>query len=180
METAGTVTPQDATPQHSEYKSEQATEQAAAPQPWAFGGWLFLLGFGIWLGPFRLLFNLWGLYQPLFSDGNFSDILHAASAGFILLIFTEMLINLLMLALSVYLIYLFMRKSRLLPKYFFILAAMAATFLLGDTLITSLMFPQLEVWTDDIIKSLCSSAFALGIWVPYLYLSERAKNTFVN
>lgn len=179
METAGTVTPQDATLQNSEYKSEQPAEQAAPPQPWAFGGWLFLLGFGICIGPFRLLFNLWGLYQPLFSDGNFSDILHAASAGFILLIFTEMLINLLMLALSVYLIYLFMRKSRLLPKYFFILAAMAATFLLVDTLITSLMFPQLEVWTNDIIKSLCSSAFALGIWVPYLYMSERAKNTFV-
>lgn len=179
MDIAGNATPPDATTQHTRPVLEIAPEQAAALQPWAFGGWLFLLGFGICLGPFRLLFNLWGLYQPLFSDGNFSDILHAASTGFILLIFTEMLVNLLMLAISVYLIYLFMRKSRLLPKWFFILAAMAATFLLSDTLITSQMFPQLEVWTGDIIKSLLSSAIALGIWVPYLYMSERAKNTFV-
>lgn len=179
MDMTGTATPPEATTPHTGPTLEIAPQIAPPAQPWEFGGWLFLLGFGICIGPFRLLFSLWGLYQPFFSDGNFSDILHAASVGFILLIFTEMLINLLMLALSVYLIYLFMRKSRLLPKYFFILATMAATFLLVDTLITSLMFPQLEVWTNDIIKSLCSSAFALGIWVPYLYMSERAKNTFV-
>jgi len=167
MDTAGTATPQT------------TLDNDGTPQAWAFGGWLFLVGFGIWLGPFRLLFNLWGLYQPFFSDGHFTDILHAASAGFILLICAEMVVNLLMLAISVYLIYLFMRKSRRLPKWYFILAVMAATLLLGDTLATSLMFPELEVWTDDILKSLLSSAIALGIWVPYLYISERAKNTFV-
>lgn len=171
MNTAGTATPHDGSEDHRIHQT--------APQPLAFGGWLWLLGCGIWLGPFRLLFNLFGLYHPLFSNGQFSDILHAGSAGFIGLIVAEMVLNLLMLAISVYLIYLFMRKSRLLPKWFFILATIAATFILGDTLITSLMFPQLEVWSSDIIKSLLNSAIALCIWVPYLYRSERAKNTFV-
>ncbi len=41
------------------------------------------------------------------------------------------------------------------------------------------MFPQLEVWTDDIFKSLLSSTIARGSWVSYLYISERAKNTVV-
>lgn len=167
MDTSGTLTIQT------------AAEPSPPTQPLAFGGWLLFVGFGIWVGPFRLMANLWGLYQPLFSDGNFEDILHAASMGFIALIFAEMLVNAFMLLMSVYLIYLFMRKSTLLPKYFFILAATAATFLALDTWITSLMFPEMPVLSKDMIQSFASSAIALLIWSPYLFISERAKQTFI-
>jgi hypothetical protein len=172
METAGAATPQ-AIP-------EATAETTGTPQAWAFGGWLLLVGFGIWLGPFRLVYNLWGTYQPLFSDGHIEDILHAASMSFILLLCAELLVNLVLFAISLYLIYLFMRKSRQLPKWYFILAASTAVFLLIDTLLISLMFPDLEVFTDDVIKLLVGCAISLSVWVPYLYISERAKNTFVH
>ena len=172
METAGAATPQ-AIP-------EATAETTGTPQAWAFGGWLLLVGFGIWLGPFRLVYNLWGTYQPLFSDGHIEDILHAASMSFILLLCAELLVNLVLFAISLYLVYLFMRKSRQLPKWYFILAASTAVFLLIDSLLISLMFPDLEVFTDDVIKLLVGCAISLSVWVPYLYISERAKNTFVH
>lgn len=167
MDTTATLTAQN---------SAQTPEMS---QPLAFGGWLIFVGIGIWVGPFRLLASLWGLYQPLFSDGNFEDILHAASAGFITLIFAEMLLNMLIFAGSIYLIYLYMRKSALLPKWYLLVAATAATFLSLDALATSLMFPDLEVMTKDMIQSFGTSAVALLIWTPYLHFSQRAKQTFI-
>jgi len=148
-------------------------------EPWGFEGLLLLLGLGVLTSPLRAINNIWATYSPMFSDGTMEDIMVNASLGFKSIIITEIIVNIAFLILSVYLIKLFFKKKAIFPKWYLILAASSLGFLLVDTLVLSLMFPNLEVMTTDIIKATASGAIALFLWSPYLYKSERSKNTFI-
>lgn len=148
-------------------------------EPWGFEGWLLLLGLGILTSPLRMINNIWATYSPMFIDGTMEDIMSNASLGFKSIIVTEIIVNIAFLLLSVYLIKLFFNKKAVFPKWYLILAASSLGFLLVDTFILNLMFPNLEIMTTDIIKGAASGAVALFLWSPYLYKSERSKNTFI-
>jgi len=148
-------------------------------EPWGFEGLLLLLGLGILISPVRMINNIWATYPPMFSDGTMEDIMSNASLGFKSIIVTEIIVNIAFLLFSVYLIKLFFKKMAVFPKWYLIFAASSLGFLLVDTLILSLMFPSLEVMTTDIIKGIASGSVALFLWSPYLYKSERSKNTFI-
>lgn len=148
-------------------------------EPWRFEGWLLLLGFGVVISPFRTIINLWTAYSPMFSDGTMEDIMVNGSLGFTAIIIIEIITNIGFLLLSVYLIKLLFQKKAIFPKWYLIAASCSLGFLLVDTLVHSLMFPNIEIITTDIIKAIASGAVGLLIWSPYLYKSERSKNTFI-
>jgi hypothetical protein len=102
-----------------------------------------------------------------------------APLGFKSIIITEIVLNIAFLILSVYLVNLFFKKKAIFPKWYLILAAASLGFLVIDTLVLSLMFPNLDIMTTDIVKAMASGAVALFLWSPYLYKSERSKNTFI-
>ncbi|WP_019027698.1 DUF2569 family protein [Colwellia piezophila] len=149
-------------------------------EPWGFNGWLLLLGLGILLSPIRLINNFWTSYAPIIADGTMEDILFNASLGFKSIVIIEIIANIGFLILSVYLIKLFFKKNVIFPKWYLIFAACTMIFLLADTLILSLMFPNIEFLTTDVQTALASCAVALCLWSPYLYQSTRSKNTFIH
>lgn len=148
-------------------------------EPWRFGGLLLLIGFGVLLSPLRMLNNLWLTYSPIFSDGTMEDIMMNASLGFKSIILIEIAVNISLFILSIYLIKLLLKKKSIFPKWYLIFAACTLLFLLLDTAILSFMFPKMEVLTTDVISGLAGSALAICAWSPYLFKSERSKNTFI-
>ena len=147
--------------------------------PWRFEGWLLLLAFGILVSPFRLSFNFWRTYSPIWNDGTLHDIMVTASLGFKLVIISEIVANVVFLGLSTFLIYLFLKKKAAFKTWYFIFAASSMAFFIANSLVVILVFPNIPVVGADILKSLLSSSIALFIWAPYLFKSERSRNTFV-
>lgn len=148
-------------------------------EPWGFEGWLLLLGFGILVSPLRMINNLWITYSPMIADGTMEDILVNASLSFKSIVIIEIIVNIVFLMLSLYLINLFFKKKIIFPKWYLIFASCTLIFLILDTLILSLMFPNIEFLTTDVLTAIASCAVALCLWSPYLYKSERSKNTFI-
>lgn len=147
--------------------------------PWSFDGWLLLLAFGIIVSPFKLSFNFWKTYSPIWNDGTLHDIMLTASLGFKLVIISEILANLVFLGLSVFLMFLFFKKKAVFITWYFYIAASSMTFFIVNSLIVILVYPNIPVVGSELIKALISAAIALFVWGPYLYKSERSKNTFV-
>jgi hypothetical protein len=152
----------------SSVASDAPAQAPAGPK--GLGGWLILPLIGTCLSPW---FVAWSAIQSigLLSTPGIADDLRA----FILAeIVANALLALLWLAA---LVLMFMRK-RAYPRLF--IAATVATFLLvaGDLLIAAVVF-NLPPDASD-IKSLARSLVGCAIWVPYMLVSKRVANTFVN
>ncbi|MBB3698258.1 DUF3857 domain-containing protein [Flammeovirga yaeyamensis] len=147
-------------------------------ESWEFGGWLILPLLGIMFSPLRVLYDVFttGYFSPYFwSNIETSD----QSIQLFLLVIMEFAINSFTLVLSVFTLILAFNK-RTSTKYFY-----------STLLVTGLIFPLIdngfyyliyEEFTDADFKELSSqvikSLTACAIWVPYIFYSERSKNTF--
>lgn len=77
------------------------------------GGWLILVGAGIVINPIRLLVIL-ALYLPIFSDGTWEALTTVGSKSYHPLLgpelIGEIICNMVLVAVSIYFIYLFFSK----------------------------------------------------------------------
>jgi len=147
--------------------------------PWEFAGWLLLLAFGVLISPFKLSFHFWQAYSPIWNDGTIQDIMVTASLGFKLVIMSEIVANVVFFGFSIVLMYLFFKKKSAFKTWYFVMAASSMAFLIVNSMVVILVYPNIPVAGTDILKSLLSSSIALFIWAPYLFKSERSINTFV-
>ncbi|ANQ51203.1 DUF3857 domain-containing protein [Flammeovirga sp. MY04] len=147
-------------------------------ESWEFGGWLILPLFAILFSPLRVLYDVVSTdyFSPFFwSNLQSSD----NSIQLFLLVILEFAINSFTLVLSILTLFLAFNK-RTSTKYFY-----------SALLITGLIFPLIdngfyylifEEFTDADRKELSSqvikSLSACTIWIPYIFYSKRAKNTF--
>ena len=167
---------------YSEYQLE-TLEVSESREPLKLGGWLILVGLGVVLGPFRLLLLIGTTFSPIFTDGTWealttqsSEVYSPIWAPFLI---GEILINLMMVFIGIYLIYLFFTKKSSFPKWYFGLALFSTVFIVVDAYIVTLVVPDIEVFDTETMKELARSLAGLLIWSPYLLLSERSKDTFI-
>lgn len=153
-------------------------------QALGIGGLLILVAIGICLTPFKMIFVLVTTYPPIFEDGTWEALTSVESdvysAFWAPLLLAEIFVNLVILIIGFYLIYLFFMKKKLLPVWYFGAALFSACFIALDSYVVSLLLPEIEVFDKETVKELIGSIFALCIWSPYLFYSQRAKDTFVN
>lgn len=181
----------DLTLESQQHTSQTIPAQVTSLQPeneataLPIGGWLILVAIGVVIAPFRVSFEMASLFIPIFTDGTWdmlaestSEYYDPALAAFIA---GEIAINTLIICCSFYLIVLFFKKKRQFPHWYFGLALASTGFILFDAAIAKIVFfPETEMFDTDTIKELARSAIALLIWTPYLFVSQRAKNTFIN
>ena len=150
----------------------------------AIGGWLILIGFGIIVGPIKMLFSVFPIYWGLFTDGTWEAISIQSSEAYspllMSIILTELITNSVILIISIYIIYLFLSKLSSFPKWYAGLALFSVSFIILDANLITLIDPSSEVFSNDVVKELARSLFALLIFAPYLFISKRAKETFVH
>ncbi len=146
------------------------------------GGWLILVGIGVILSPITLLVDGYALLE-FFKEGGIdllsdptSEIYHPSLLYFI---YAECVVNVVLLICSVYAVYLYFSKHFRFPKFYIGLMIGYLLILLIDCMVSDYLVPQETAFDDETIIELAKSALRCVIWVPYLLLSVRVKNTFV-
>ncbi|HEY0741012.1 MAG TPA: DUF3857 domain-containing protein [Chryseosolibacter sp.] len=139
------------------------------------GGWLILIGIGVVFTPFRLLYDF-STTSDLLTGSGWLTMLAAkqyALAAFV--IFTQVY-NLVFLLLSVLIIVLFFQRRSSFPRLIMIQLASNAALLLIDSIVLNVAGdnPSPSDY-DQAVRPIISAL----IWVPYLHLSHRVKETFV-
>jgi hypothetical protein len=154
------------------------TEAATAPQPEStpvgIKGWLILPAIGTVLSPIYLSIAVFKLAPSL-------EKIWAAKAslstGLLAFVAVETVLNIAFIVGWLAAILLLTLKSRYYPKAYVVLMCGMVTFLLVDMVISAGAYNHQPDQED--LMSLARTIFVAAIWVPYMLLSKRVKNTFV-
>lgn len=153
------------------------------PQLQGLGGWLFLVGVGICLGPISrtlLLLKNWEGYFSIHIWQTFalpqSEQYHPAYAPFLIF---ELLGNIALLGLNVLVVAFYFAKRKWFPKSYVLLLWSNALFLLTDELVGA-QFPFLPNDSKAVaLQQVFRLMFLATIWTLYMVRSRRVKATFV-
>ena len=165
------------------------SELAASPtvseiEPVGISGWLLLPALAMIISPFRIAFEFYQTFVPLFQPSVWFAMLSTKSTFYnpalALLLTWEIVANLLMLAFTIWLAYLFFKKQKGVAKLYIIWLAFGCVLQLADLFFGSLVTIVADQQNGDSYKELFKSIVAAAIWIPYFLKSKRVKNTFVN
>ena len=126
-------------------------------------GWLILVGIGLLIDPFILLYNIFAINVPSLS--NYPQ--------FVGLITYELIINSAFIIAVVYLIILYLKRSKTFPTYFIVFLSIGFGLFFIDYLLAS------GVGIHD-SSAVVRAGITAVIWIPYMLKSRRVKETFIN
>ena len=146
-------------------------------------GWLVLVGLGVVLSPFRLLLTYVPIYLPIFKDGTWEVLTTEGTEAYHVLwgplLIGEIIYNICLIGLSLYLIYLFFSKHYMFPKYYIGVFVVSLIFIPLDAWVVSIVVPNEPMFDPQTTKEFTRSLIGVVIWVPYMLDSKRVKATFV-
>lgn len=147
--------------------------------PTGLGGWLILVAIGVCLSPIRLIGMFIATYGPALREGRllvmFDDNTHLSVK---VLLWFECIFNPLILVTSLVTVCLFFTCSRWFPRVFIGLAlATVAGQAIDLALAAAIPGADADLTGQEIVPLIRASIFA-AIWVPYMLVSQRVRNTF--
>ena len=157
--------------------------------PVGLGGWLILPIIGLFITPLFVGATVVNNVLPSFKPEVWSVLTTPGTEAYhplwAPLIIFETIANVILIIGAIVLLVLLFQKKKIFPKlmiglYLFNVLVVGVDFLALASFITE-TFPEIakEV-TADATRNLTSGVVAAAIWVPYFFVSERVKNTFVN
>ena len=148
------------------------------------GGWLILVGVGLFASPIMIASSGLPLYLEIFSNGVWAAITTPSSQAyhptFAIFLVIEIAVNCLLFCASIFLLYLFFAKKRIFPKIYISFLLFSVAYNVVGALAIKGMFPQVNLFDPATTKEFLRSVVALLIWAPYMTLSKRVKATFTN
>ena len=145
---------------------------------------MILVAIGIVVTPFRLILLISTTYPEIFTTGIWEALTTQGSDAYNPLwapiLIGELLINLGLLLVWLYIAYKFFTKSKDFPKWYIGVAVFSFVFIIVDAYAIKLVLPNEPVFDPDTTRELIRSLFMVVIWVPYMLVSKRVKATFVN
>ena len=147
----------------------EVPQAPAVAEPQGIGGWLILPVIGTLLLP---LITAYAAFQDAVVLLNVS--LSAALAAFIVVRF---LYNFGLVIAWIFAAVLLFRHKRLYPCFFVALLVIMLIGTVLDLAVTAMAF-DVTIDSGD-VRSTLRFVIGLAIWGPYMYKSERVKNTFV-
>jgi hypothetical protein len=153
------------------------------PGPVGLGGWLAIVGLGLVLAAFRISAFLMQDYLPMFQDGTWETLTTPGGEAYNvvwgpLLVF-EIIGNLGFVGASLYLLVLFLNRSRLFPRVYIGYTVANLFFILGDAWLTSFALIDQPIFDEETMGEFLRALVVTLVWVPYMFKSKRVKNTFV-
>lgn len=146
------------------------------------GGWLILIGIGITISPFYILFTIFT--QNYFDHSLWINITSASSANYnpVLAIsfLIELLINIVSFVFTILLLVLFYKRRSSFPRLVIIFYVFNFLFMAVDAAVISSLGILNDTALMDSYKAIGKSFITMVIWVPYFLKSDRVKETFVN
>ena len=142
-------------------------------EPQGFRGWLLLLAFGVCLSPLRTLIEFVGEF------GSYGRAWTVPNGQTVVLF--EIGINVALIVLEIATMVAMLNKHRVFIKLFIWLWGAAFVLPFVDMVVTALLFPQVpsEEFAAEVGHTLLIT-IVRGLWVWYLLVSVRVKNTFTN
>lgn len=151
--------------------------------PRDIGGWLILVALGVIFAPLRILYFSSTTYPPMFSDGTWEALTTETSEAYSPIwgpfLLGEMVVNLAVVGASVYLAFLFFTKKSNFPKWYAGIAVFSVIFILVDAYMVTLVVPNMPMFDPETAKEFGKSLVSCLVWTPYLFLSQRSKETFI-
>lgn len=151
--------------------------------PAGLRGWLLLLGAFIIFAPVRIAVQAYPWYRNLFLDGTWQALGDPQSPVYNPLwqpvIAWELAVNVGLIALWVFIAYLFLSKKKAFRQWFIALLAATPLLLAVDGALSHMAAPDEPVPDPELLKDFFRGLLAVLIWVPYILMSKRVKATFV-
>src|SRR5262249_40298156 len=145
-----------------------APSPATTDGPKGIGGWLILPTIGTVLSPFLMAFSTYQSATALSSS---------LSSGLQFFIVLEALFNGALTLAWVYAAFALFSHKRIYPRLFVIILAVTLVGTVLDLAVAVSLF-NADVDAND-IRGVVRSVIGLAIWGPYMFVSKRVKNTFV-
>ncbi len=146
------------------------------------GGWLILVGIGVVIAPIRLLVTYIPILKPIVEDGTWEALTTAGSEAYdplwAPLLIGEIAFNSIMVAASIYLIYLFFTKHCFFPKLYIGIVFVSLIFILLDAWFVTKVLHNEPKFDPETTKEFMRTLVGAVIWVPYMLVSKRVKATF--
>lgn len=159
--------------------SEVIQEKNENIVPRKIGGWLILFALGVFVSPIRILYYLATKFPPVFSENTWQSLTDPASESYSSLwaplLIGECAFNIVLLFVSIFMVVLLIRKKSIFPKIYAGVAIAFAIFIIIDAYIATLIMPNISIFESDTTWGLVSYL----IWTPYLFISQRSKETFI-
>jgi len=147
------------------------------------GGWLILVAIGVIFSPLRIIAEL-NIYLEIFNDGTWEALTLQSSEFynplFGVIVCFEIIGNCALVIAYIYLIFLFFKEKQNFPKIYIITILANTAFILIDALFCKVVFPTEPMFDAETTKMVVQSVVACAIWIPYMRMSVRVKNTFIN
>jgi len=150
----------------------------------AIGGWLILFGIGRILSPIIILQTIFLTYLPIFTNGSLEKLSQIGNAAYSLLwkptMIFELGVNIILLVFSAVLLFSFFGRKKWFPKIFISLSMITIIFALIDAVLITQIQRSLSLNLNiNPVTQIISPVVIGAMWIPYLLISNRVKNTFV-
>lgn len=140
----------------------------------SIGGWLILLAIGLVFLPLRIISEIANVNKVLENRELLS-----AFPKLETYLHNSTIVNYLLLAFSIYILYVFFKKQALFPKLFIGYLVLGIVTTVVDASIASSIFGKEIDISVDILKEIFTSILGAAIWIPYMLMSKRVKGTFI-
>ena len=162
--------------------TDVAPEPPPPEGPAGLSGWLVVVAIGLFITPLRLANYLWQTYPPLFRNGTWGVLTTPGPAPYHPfwgpLLIGEIAVNTLFILAAIYLLFSFFRKSRRFPHLYIVFLISNLAFVLVDALLVKIVLPEQPLLDSDTAREFGRSLVGAIIWIPYMLISRRVKNTF--
>lgn len=161
------------------------TQQNSISEYTKIGGWLYVVGFGLFITPFLLAYGVFDSLS-LVLDDSFITVGEQIS-GMVSALWFEIIVDAILILVAVYLIFLFREKKREFPKYYIWYMTVSIVYLLADyvmmsslTTTSSEMREILDSTMSEELGTTIRVIVASLIWIVYMNKSKRVAGTFIN
>ena len=96
------------------------------------------------------------------------------------MIIFEYIINVFLLLISIYLVFLFFKKMTKFKLYFILFLGLSAILTVIHSIWALFLFPSLPPLEIIYLDEIAGSIIPALIWIPYMIYSKRVSNTFIN
>lgn len=165
----------------NEVTMNEETRETVGPS--GLSGWLVLVGLGLIFMPIRIALLLLQTYPPIFQTGAWEALTTPGSESYHplwgpLLTF-EMVGNSLFIVAGLVMLWLFFQRSSRFPKLFIAVMVVNLLFILVDAWLGSIVLTDEPMFDSATAREFSRSLIVAAIWVPYMSVSKRVQNTFV-
>ena len=141
------------------------------------GGWLILVGLGLLLSPFRMIFDLFDLPE-VYDSQTWANLLALKRYGLFGFTLLTHVYNVLLFSYIILIIVLFIKRRSSLPRLIMIFYGANCFMTVTDSLVGAVLDPTM-VDQPGYYRNVFSTIIAAAIWIPYFNTSSRVKETFV-